>query len=101
MIALTVRHYFLVVNLMAILPGLWVLALAQGFLDMSLPVRRLGVNQVASSATCRNAAHPSFTDIKISNRNLEIVKPLREEMVKLPPVSGLCNYPAPQYASLE
>lgn len=31
MIALTVRHYFLVVNLMAIPPGLWVLALAQGF----------------------------------------------------------------------
>lgn len=43
-IALTVQHYFLVVNLMAIPPGLWFLALAQGFLDMSLPVRRLGVD---------------------------------------------------------
>jgi hypothetical protein len=88
MIALTVRQYFLVVNLMAIPPRLWVvLALAQGFLDMSLPARRL----VSASAICRNGAPPSSTDMtwkSISKSNLEIDRPLlREEMDKAPPLS--------------
>jgi len=83
---------------MAIPPRPWVPALAQGFLDMPLPARRLA----SASVTCCNGAPPLSTDMIWKYRRvIEIGNPLRGEMDKLPPVWELCNYTTPQYESLE
>jgi hypothetical protein len=100
MIALTVRQYFLVVNLMAIPPSLWVvLALVQGFLDMSIPARRL----VSASAICRNGAPPSSTDMTWKSRRViwKLTALCEGRWKPLPPASKLCNYITPQYEPLE